>query len=488
MTYLIHGKTSDWELVIGLETHMQVTSNAKLFSGASADYTPKSIPNDQVDFIDAAFPGMLPTPNRFCIDQAIRMGLGINAEINLKSIFARKNYFYADLASGYQITQTTPIVGNGYLDILDEDNNTKRIRIERIHLEQDAGKNKHDQNPTKSFVDFNRAGVALMEIVSFPDISSPVQAANYLRGLQAIARALKTSDGNMEAGSMRADVNVSVRRVGETEFRTRCEIKNMTSFSFIQSAIEFEANRQVEIYENGGVIDQETRRYHPDINETSTLRSKENALDYRYFPDPDLLPLILTSEYVENIRKSMPELPAAKRNRFISEYGLSEYDANILTMDMNTAEWFEKSVNGNAKSAKPIANWMISELFAHLNKSNETLLDCPIKPEHLSELVELISTDVISGKIAKTVFAKMLEGDGEPSKIVEKHGLKQVTDTSAIDAVIDELIASNPDSVSAYKNGKTALIGWFVGQVMQKTGGRANPGVVNQLLTKKLNG
>ncbi|MDR0319161.1 MAG: Asp-tRNA(Asn)/Glu-tRNA(Gln) amidotransferase subunit GatB [Rickettsiales bacterium] len=467
-----------WEVVIGLETHMEILSHSKLFSGASADYTPNSPANSQVSFIDAAMPGMLPTPNKVCVDQAIRMGLGINAVINKKSIFARKQYFYPDLPSGYQISQTIPIVGNGYLDIPDDEGNTKRIRIERIHIEQDAGKNLHDKNPSKSFVDLNRSGVGLMEIVSFPDIRSPGEAANYLRALQAIARALKTSNGNMEEGSMRADVNVSVRKAGEENFRTRCEIKNMTSFRFIQAAIDFEARRQIEIYEAGKTVDQETRRYSAETGETSTLRSKENALDYRYFPDPDLLPLIIADEHIEAIRATLPELPAALRARFMKDFSLSEYDANLLTGTPETSEWFEAAVQGKPERAKPVANWMISELFAHPEHN--------IKPGDLAQLVDLILDGTISGKIAKDVFAIMLESGGNPAEIVSARGLKQMTDTGEIEKIIDAVIASNPDQVAQYKGGKTGVIGWLVGQAMKQSGGKANPGTLNKIMAGKL--
>ncbi|MDR2685886.1 MAG: Asp-tRNA(Asn)/Glu-tRNA(Gln) amidotransferase subunit GatB [Rickettsiales bacterium] len=480
--YKITGKTGDWEVIIGLETHMEVLSNAKLFSAASADYKPTSPANSQVSFVDAGFPGMLPTPNAFIIDQAIRMGLGINAEINRRSVFARKQYFYPDLPQGYQISQTTPIVGNGFLDILDDEGAKKRVRIERLHIEQDAGKNVHDRNPNKSFVDLNRSGVGLMEIVSFPDLRSPTEAANYLRSLRAIARALKTSNGNMDEGSMRADVNVSVRKFGEPEFRTRCEIKNMTSFKFIQTAIEFEATRQIELYENGGEVDQETRRFDSTSGTTSTLRSKENALDYRYFPDPDLLPLILTEERIEKIRRELPELPAAKKSRYMGELGLTDYDAGLLTETPEIAEWFESAVAGESGRAKPIANWMISELFAHF----ADIKDSTITPAALRELVDLILDGTISGKIAKDVFAMMLDGDGAPAEIIEKHGLRQMTDTGEMEKIIDEVLGANPDKVAALKGGKTGLMGWLVGQVMKQSGGRANPELVNKLISQKI--
>ncbi len=488
MAYTIKSEQgNEWELVIGLETHMQVISNSKVFSSSSADYNPKAKPNSQVNFVDAAMPGMLPVINKYCVEQTIKMGLGINAKINNTSIFARKHYFYPDSPQGYQITQTIPVVGEGHLEILDDEGNSKTIRIERIHLEQDAGKLKHDLIAGKSCLDINRTGVGLMECVSMPDISSPTEATNYLRELQAIGRAVGATNGNMEEGSMRADVNVSVRKVGEQGFRTRCEIKNMVSFKFIYEAIEAEAKRQIEIYENGGEVSQETRRFDPHSRTTSTLRSKENALDYRYFPDPDLVPLYISDEEIERIRKTIPELPIAKKKRFMSDYKLSEYDADILTIDFEKAKWFEDSVSGKVEYAKPIANWLISEIFGYLNRESIPFSELKIKPSDLHSLVDLIATNVITGKSAKTVFSYMLESGETPETLVEKHGLKQMNDDSAVESIIDEIIANNPSQVENYKSGKTNLIGWFVGQVMQKTGGKANPATTNKLLTEKLN-
>ncbi|MCL2629179.1 MAG: Asp-tRNA(Asn)/Glu-tRNA(Gln) amidotransferase subunit GatB [Alphaproteobacteria bacterium] len=464
-----------WEVVIGIETHMEVLSQSKLFSGASADYKPGTRPNSQVSFFDAALPGTLPTPNWFCVQQAIRMGLGINAKINNESIFARKLYFYPDNPSGYQISQTIPLVGEGYLDIHDDHGNMKRVGIQQIHIEQDAGKLLHDKNPIKSFVDLNRLGVELMEIVSKPDIRSPAEAANYLRELQAIARTVGASNGNMEEGSMRADINVSVRKIGSSSFGTRCEIKNMTSFKFIQAAIEYEARRQIKAYESGEEVIQETRRYSSATGETSSLRPKESA---PLFPDPDLLPLIVTDEQIQAIRASLPELPSARKARFIKEYGLRESDSALLIEKPEISNWFEEAVAGKSSRTKPVANWMISELFAHPDHN--------IKPADLGELVDMIADNTINGKIAKDVFARMLAGEGTPLEIVEKHNLKQTTDMGAIEAIIDEVIAANPDQVAQYKAGKTGVIGWLVGQVMKQSGGRTNPGIVNQTMAKKL--
>lgn len=520
MAYKITGKTGEWELVIGLETHIEVLSQSKLFSGASADYNPTVAPNTQVSMIDVAMPGMLPVLNEFCVEQAIRMGLGLNAEISRKSKFARKQYFYPDLPQGYQISQPAeapPIVGRGHIEIIGDDGNPKKILIERAHLEQDAGKLKHDAHPSKSFADYNRTGVALLEIVTFLDvknpennsyITSPDEAEKYLRQIREIARALGVSHANMEEGSMRADVNVSVRRVGETEFRTRTETKNMVSFKFIKSAIEFEAKRQIEIYENGGKVSQDTMRYNQDSGETSVMRSKEDALDYRYFPDPDLLPLIVTDEQIENIRKTMPELPDATRARYTSLWGLSDYDANRLTETVEISRWFDTAVDGVAARAKPVANWMISELFAH--PENFTLGDRPnsppagesaalprapvggdriITPFDIQQLVDMIIANEINGKQAKEIFTKMLDGEpGTPKQIADRFGMKQITDTGAIESAVDEILTANTPQVEQYRAGKTGLMGFFVGAVMKKTGGSANPATVNQILTKKLNG
>ena len=504
--FTIKGKTCDWELVIGLETHIEVLSNSKLFSGASADYNPTVAPNTQVSMIDVAMPGMLPVLNKYCVEQAIKFGLGINAEISHHSRFARKQYFYPDLPQGYQISQPAdepPVVGRGWIEIMGDDGNPKKIFIERAHLEQDAGKLKHDVHPTKSFADYNRTGVALLEIVTFLDtknpennsyISSPDEAERYLREIREIARALGVSRANMEEGSMRADVNVSVRPVGSTEFRTRTETKNMVSFKFIKTAIEYEARRQIEIYENGGTVSQDTMRFHQDDGTTSVMRSKEDALDYRYFPDPDLLPIEITDEQIERIRNTMPELPSATRARYTAEFGLSEYDASRLTENTDISHWFDAAVNGKAQNAKSIANWMISELFAHpenwdeKNEKSGIVDDMRIiTPSDLSELVEMISESTVNGKQAKEIFIKMLDGEcGTPREIADKFGMKQMTDTGAIESIIDEVIATNPSQVEQYKSGKVGLLGFFVGNVMKKTGGTANPSIVNEMLRKKL--
>lgn len=505
--FTIKGKTTDWELVIGLETHIEVLSNSKLFSGASADYNPTVAPNTQVSMVDAAMPGMLPVLNEYCVEQAIKMGLGLNAEISRRSCFARKQYFYPDLPQGYQISQPAdqpPVVGRGWVEIIGDDGNPKKIFIERAHLEQDAGKLKHDMHPTKSFADYNRTGVALLEIVTFLDvknpennsyISSPDEAERYLREIREIARALGVSKANMEEGSMRADVNVSVRPVGSTEFRTRTETKNMVSFKFIKSAIEYEARRQIEIYENGGTVSQDTMRYSQSDGTTSVMRSKEDALDYRYFPDPDLLPLVISEETIERIRKTMPELPAATRARYTREFGLAEYDAARLTESTDISKWFDAAVGGNAARAKPIANWMISELFAHPeNWDEKNAVDASepgtpriIRPSDLAELVDMISANAINGKQAKDIFIKMLDGEsGTPRDIAKKFGMEQITDTSAIESAVDAVIAANPSQVEQYKSGKVGLLGFFVGNVMKATGGKANPAVVNEILRNKL--
>ncbi|MBQ4070232.1 MAG: Asp-tRNA(Asn)/Glu-tRNA(Gln) amidotransferase subunit GatB [Alphaproteobacteria bacterium] len=504
--FRIKGKTCDWELVIGLETHIEVLSKSKLFSGASADYNPTVSPNTQVSMVDVAMPGMLPVLNEHCVEQAIKFGLGINAEISRTSRFARKQYFYPDLPQGYQISQPAdeaPVVGRGWVEIMGDDGNPKKIFIERAHMEQDAAKNKHDMHPAKSFVDFNRTGVMLLEIVTFLDtknpennsyISSPDEAERYLRAIREIARALGVSKANMEEGSMRADVNVSVRPVGSTEFRTRTETKNMVSFKFIKTAIEFEARRQIEIYENGGTVTQDTMRFHQDDGTTSVARSKEDALDYRYFPDPDLLPIVITDEQIERIRRSMPELPSQTRARYTADFGLSEYDAARLTETTDISRWFDTAVNGNKENAKSIANWMISELFAHpenwdvKNEKSGIIDDMRIiTPSDLSELVNMISASEINGKQAKEIFIKMLDGEsGTPRDIADKFGMKQMTDTGAIEKIVDDVIAANPSQVEQYKSGKVGLLGFFVGGVMKKTGGTANPAVVNEILRKKL--
>lgn len=504
--FTIKGKTGDWEVVVGLETHIEVLSKSKIFSGASADYNPTVTPNTQVSFVDAAMPGMLPVLNEYCVDQAIKFGLAINAEIAHESRFARKQYFYPDLPQGYQITQATSepaVVNHGWIEIMDDDGNPKKILIERAHLEQDAAKNKHDMHPTKSFVDLNRSGVMLLEIVTALDIknpennsyiTSPDEAERYLRQIREIARALGVSKANMEEGSMRADVNVSVRPVGEKTFRTRTETKNMISFKFIKNHIENEARRQIEIYENGGTVSQDTLRYHQDDGTSSVMRSKEDALDYRYFPDPDLLPLIITDDQIERIRKTMPELPTATRARYIEKFGLSEYDAARLTETVDISHWFDLAVGDKTERAKGIANWMISELFAHpenydITNEKSGVVDGMriITPTDLAELVDMVSASEINGKQAKDIFIKMLDGEtGTPRAIADKFGMKQITDTGAIEKIIDEVIANNPSQVEQYKSGKVGLLGFFVGNVMKASGGKANPGVVNEILKKKL--
>ena len=496
-TYTLKGDTGDWELVMGLEVHAQVASQAKLFSGASTEFG--ADPNCNVSLVDAAMPGMLPVINRKCVEQAVRTGLGLKAKINKYSRFDRKNYFYPDLPQGYQISQFDhPIVGEGEIEVDVEPAHgdpaySFPVRIERLHLEQDAGKSIHDMAPDATYVDLNRSGVALMEIVSKPDVRTPLEAAAYVKKLKSIVVALGTCDGDMEKGNLRADVNVSVCKPGGYEkFRetgdlshlgTRCEIKNMNSFRFIQQAIEYEARRQIEIIEGGGTVDQETRLFDPNKGETRSMRSKEDAHDYRYFPDPDLLPLEFDDLFIENIRASLPELPDEKRARFESEYGLSRYDAGVLTVDSERAEFFEAVAHG--RDAKLAANWVSQELFGYLNREDLELADSPVSAAQLGELIDLISDDTISGKIAKDVFARMIEGEGNPGEIVEKHGLKQVTDTGAIEAIVDQIIADNPEQAASVKE-KPKAMGWFVGQVMKASGGKANPGAVNQILKQKL--
>ncbi len=504
--FTIKGKTCDWELVIGLETHIQILSNSKVFSGASADYNPSISPNTHVSMIDAGMPGMLPVLNKFCVEQVIKMGLGLNAEISRTSRFARKQYFYPDLPQGYQISQPAdeaPIVGHGWIEIMGDDGKPKKIFIERAHLEQDAGKLKHDVHPTKSFADYNRTGVGLLEIVTYLDtknpennsyITSPDEAERYLREIREIARALGVSRANMEEGSMRADVNVSVRPVGSSEFRTRTETKNMVSFKFIKTAIEYEARRQIEIYENGGTVSQDTMHFNQGEGTTSVARSKEDALDYRYFPDPDLLPVIISDEQIERIRSTMPELPSQTRARYTAEFGLSEYDAARLTETTDISRWFDAAVMGNTKRAKSVANWMISELFAHpenydiLNEKSGIVDGMRIiTPSDLAELVDMISENAVNGKQAKEIFIKMLDGEsGTPREIADKFGMKQMTDTGAIEKIIDDVISANPSQVEQYKSGKLGLLGFFVGNVMKATGGTANPAVVNEILRNKL--
>lgn len=482
----ISGATGDWEVIIGLEVHAQVTSNSKLFSGASTKFGAE--PNDHVSLVDAAMPGMLPVINLECVRQAVRTGLGLKAKINLKSVFDRKNYFYPDLPQGYQISQfTQPIVGEGKITIsVGPDNKGQfedvEIGIERLHLEQDAGKSIHDQHPTMSFVDLNRSGVALMEIVSKPDMRSADEAKAYVSKLRTIVRYLGTCDGNMDEGAMRADVNVSVRRPGE-EFGTRCEIKNVNSIRFIGQAIDYEARRQIAILEDGGTIDQETRLFDSVKGETRPMRSKEEAHDYRYFPDPDLLPLEFDQAFVDKLAAELPELPDEIKTRFVNEMGLSVYDASILVMEKAIADYFEIVAKG--RDGKLAANWVINDLLGALNKAGLDIADSPISAEQLGKIVELIKEGTISGKIAKDLFEIVWNEGGDPAKIVEERGMKQVTDTGAIEKAVDEVVNSNPDKVAQAKE-KPTLAGWFVGQVMKKTGGKANPQVVNELVKAKL--
>ena len=484
MSNLVEGRTGEWEVVIGLEVHAQVSSSAKLFSGAPTAFG--ADPNANVSLVDAAMPGMLPVINQECVRQAVRTGLGLNAEINLFSVFDRKNYFYADLPQGYQISQyKQPIVGEGTLRLDMPDGTTRDIGIERLHLEQDAGKSMHDQHPSKSYIDLNRTGVALMEIVSRPDMRSAAEAAAYVRKLRSILRYLGTCDGNMEEGSMRADVNVSVRRPGE-ELGTRTETKNLNSMRFIQQAIDYEVARQIEIIEDGGEIDQETRLFDTGTGATRAMRSKEDAHDYRYFPDPDLLPLVIEQAEVDELRAALPELPDTIKDRLTGEYGLSAYDASVIIEERETAAYYEAASNG--RDRKLVANWMTVELFGALNKSGESLADCKVSPEALGVLVGLIEDGTISGKIAKDVFADMFESGKDAASIVEDKGLKQVSDSGAIEAMIDEVIAANGDKVEEYRGGKDKLFGFFVGQVMKASKGQANPGMVNQLLRAKLDG
>jgi aspartyl-tRNA(Asn)/glutamyl-tRNA(Gln) amidotransferase subunit B len=476
----IKGATGDWEIVIGMEVHAQVTSEAKLFSGASTEFGKD--PNDNVSLVDAAMPGMLPVINEACVRQAIRTGLGLKAEINLKSVFDRKNYFYPDLPQGYQISQfKQPIVGEGKI-LLDMPDEQVEIGVERLHLEQDAGKSLHDQHPTMSFVDLNRSGVALMEIVSKPDLRSSDEAKAYLTKLRTILRYLGTCDGNMDQGSMRADVNVSVRRPGG-EFGTRCEIKNVNSIRFVGQAIEYEARRQVAILEDGGSIDQETRLFDAVKGETRSMRSKEEAHDYRYFPDPDLLPLEFTQEFVDELAQHLPELPDDKKNRFMGDYGLTAYDAEILIAEKASADFFEEVAKG--RDAKLAANWVINELFGRLNKEGKDLSTSPVSAAQLGGIVDLIKEGVISGKIAKDLFEIVWTEGGDPAKIVEERGMKQVTDLGAIEAIVDEIIAANPDKVQQ-AIAKPGLLGWFVGQVMKQSQGKANPQAVSDMLKQKI--
>ncbi|MBN8967559.1 MAG: Asp-tRNA(Asn)/Glu-tRNA(Gln) amidotransferase subunit GatB [Rhizobiales bacterium] len=483
---LIKGVTGDWEVVIGLEVHAQVTSQSKLFSGASTAFG--AAPNEHVSLVDAAMPGMLPVINEECVAQAIRTGLGLKAQINLKSTFDRKNYFYPDLPQGYQISQyKSPIVGEGTVIIDIPDGGTASVGIERLHLEQDAGKSLHDQHPTMSYVDLNRSGVALMEIVSKPDMRSADEAKAYVAKLRSILRYLGTCDGDMEKGNLRADVNVSVRRPGEP-FGTRCEIKNVNSIRFIGQAIDFEARRQIEIIEDGGAIEQETRLYDPNKGETRSMRSKEEAHDYRYFPDPDLLPLEFTAAYVEELRSGLPELPDEKRARFIDAYGLTPYDAGVLVAERESADFYEAVLAGlgdAARDGKLAANWVINELFGRLNKEGQEIAASPVSAAQLAAIVDLIGEGTISGKIAKDLFEIVWTKGGDPKSLVESLGMKQVTDLGAIEKLVDDIVAANPDKVEQAR-AKPQLIGWFVGQVMKSSGGKVNPQAVNDLLKAKL--
>jgi len=488
----IAGAKYDWELVIGMEVHAQIASKAKLFSGASTKFGNE--PNSNVAFVDAAMPGMLPVINEFCVEQAVRTGLGLQAEINLFSAFDRKNYFYPDLPQGYQISQLYhPIVGEGEVIVDMGPGVARRVRIERIHIEQDAGKSIHDMDPNMSFVDLNRTGVALMEIVSRPDIRGPEEAAAYIVKLRQILRYLGTCDGNMQNGNLRADVNVSICQPGQYEkylesgdfshLGTRCEIKNMNSMRFIQQAIDVEARRQIAIVESGGSVDQETRLYDPDKGETRSMRSKEEAHDYRYFPDPDLLPLEIEQDWVDEIAANLPELPDQKKARFVTDFSLSEYDANVLTAELDSAGYFEDVAKG--RDGKLAANWVINELFGRLKKDDCDISESPVTPAQLGGIIDLISKGEISGKIAKDVFEIVYSEGGEPAQIVESRGLKQLTDTGAIEAAVDQVIADNPAQVEKAK-ANPKLAGWFVGQVMKATGGKANPKVVNELVATKL--
>ena len=480
--YLINRHDNQYEVVIGLEVHAQVTSESKLFSTSATKFGAE--PNTQVSLVDAAFPGMLPVINEYCVKQAIKTGIGLKAKINKRSVFDRKNYFYADLPQGYQISQYKyPIVGEGSLKITDANGEDKVIGIERIHLEQDAGKSLHDQHPSKSFIDLNRTGVALMEIVSKPDLRSPEEAASYVKKIRTVLRYIETCDGNMEQGSLRADCNVSVRKPNG-DLGTRCEIKNLNSIKFISQAIQYEAERQVEILENGGVIDQETRLFDTSTGETRSMRSKEDAHDYRYFPDPDLLPLELSDSQISEIRSDMPELPDQLIERLISEYGITKYDANVIAEEKEYVHYYENSAKN--RDGKLVVNWMTSELFGLLKKNNIQFNQNPISPNYLNELVELIENKTISGKIAKDVFEIMFTTSKSPKMIVKEKGLEQVTDDSAIEVFVDQVINENKDKVKEYLSGKDKLFGFFVGQVMKVSQGKANPGLVNKILKSKL--
>jgi len=482
--YLIKGEKDKWEVVIGLEVHAQVTSNSKLFSGSSTTFGAE--PNTQVSLVDSAFPGMLPVINEYCIQQAVKTGLGLNAKINPYSVFDRKNYFYADLPQGYQISQyKNPIVGEGEIT-LDLPNGSKKVGIERLHLEQDAGKSIHDMDPQNTYVDLNRSGIALMEIVSKPDLRSPDEVNAYIKKLRTIMRYLGTCDGNMQEGSLRADVNVSVRKVGDKNFGTRCEIKNVNSIKFMQMAIEYEANRQVELLEDGKEIDQETRLFDTKKNETRSMRSKEDAHDYRYFPDPDLLPLKLEQKLIDDLKKSLPELPDNKKERFIQEYGLNSYEANVLVSEKEISDYYEEVAKLSDK--KLAATWMMGDLFAMLNDKGLNISNSPISAKNFAELVQSIKSGEISGRIAKEVFEIMVESGDNPKKIIESKGMKQQSDPKELEKMINEILSKNKDKVDQYKAGKEKLFGFFVGQVMKLSGGKANPQLTNEILKKLLKG
>ena len=471
-----------WELVIGIEIHAQVKSNSKLFSSSSTDFG--SGPNSQVSLVDAAMPGMLPVINKFCVEQAVRSGIGLNAKINNKSIFDRKNYFYQDLPQGYQISQfKDPIVGNGFIDIVLDDQ-TKRIGIERLHLEQDAGKSLHDQDPNLTFVDLNRSGIALMEIVSNPDMSSADEAVEYVKKVRSILRYLDTCDGNMEQGSLRADVNVSVNKPGD-ELGTRCEIKNLNSFKYIHSAIIYEAKRQIKLIESGESINQETRLYNIDTGETRSMRSKEDAHDYRYFPDPDLLPLEIEDKWIEEIKSTIPELPDQKKNRFIKDYNLNEYDAGVIVSDKATSDYYEKVVKN--RSPKLVTTWVTSELFSILNKKNLTIDESPVSHDKLGELIDNIESGKVSNRLAKDIFEEMCETGKSPSDIISEKGLSQISDKEELEKLVNDVLIANPKNVEKYKNGKDKLFGFFVGEAMKLSKGKANPKLLNELLKSKLN-
>jgi len=482
---MIQGKTGAWEVVVGLEVHAQVIADSKLFSGAATDFGAE--PNTQVSLVDAAMPGMLPVLNRRSVEQAVKTGLGLNAQINLTSVFERKNYFYPDLPQGYQISQyLEPIVGEGTVTIDLPEGASKEVRVERLHLEQDAGKSLHDQHPNRTYIDLNRAGVTLMEIVSKPDLRSGDEAGAYLTKLRSILRYLETSTGNMEEGSMRCDVNVSVRRPGE-DLGTRTETKNVNSIRFVKQVIEHEGKRQVALIEDGGTVEQETRLFDPNRGVTRAMRNKEEAHDYRYFPDPDLLPLVLDPAWVEDLRAKLPELPDAKKARLVRDYGLGAYDAGVLVADRETAEFYEAVVaGGKGRDPKLVANWVMGEFFGALNRHGLDLAEAPVDAAKLGGLLDLLSSGTISGRIAKDVFDAMWETGRDAAAIVEEKGLKQISDTGEIEAIVDKVVAGNPGQAEQFKSGNEKVLGWFVGQVMKATGGKANPAMVNQLLRKKL--